>query len=225
MPFINHHRAAFLDAEKPILTCRADNCDGCAVNHSIHCHFKLKDLVHFLLVSLPPFLLGGLGIYNQSAWLMVFWIFLVVAFFGFVEIRVMCSHCPHYAEQGTSLKCWANYGAPKLWKYRPGPMSILEKIVFFSGFVIVWGYPLVVLVVTGQWFLLLVYGITTAGFFMTLINFFCVQCMNFACPLNRVEMDMRNEFFKQNPIVGRAWGIEPSIDTKTGSNGYPDKDL
>ena len=123
----------FLNAEKPIQTCQADACENCAVNHSIHCHFKLKDLVHFLLISLPPFLLGGLGIYHQSAWLLAFWILIVIAFFGFVEIRVMCSHCPHYAETGTSLKCWANYGAPKLWKYRPGPMSILEKIVFFSG--------------------------------------------------------------------------------------------
>jgi len=195
----------FLNAEKPIQTCQADTCEDCAVNHSIHCHFKLKDLFHFLLISLPPFLLGGVGIYNQSVWLLVFWILIVIAFFGFIEIRVMCSHCPHYAEEGTSLKCWANYGAPKLWKYRPGPMSILEKIVFFSGFVIVWGYPLVILVFSGQWFLFLVYIITTAGFFMTLINFLCVQCMNFACPLNRVAEDTRRMFFKQNPMVNNAW--------------------
>ena len=195
----------FLSAEKPIQTCQADTCDDCAMNHSIHCHFKLKDLVHFLLISLPPFLLGGVGIYNQSVWLLVFWILIVIAFFGFIEIRVMCSHCPHYAEEGTSLKCWANYGAPKLWKYRPGPMSILEKIVFFSGFVIVWGYPLVILVFSGQWFLFLVYIITTTGFFMTLINFLCVQCMNFACPLNRVAEDTRRMFFKQNPMVNKAW--------------------
>jgi len=195
----------FINAEKPIQTCQADTCEDCAVNHSIHCHFKLKDLFHFLLISLPPFLLGGVGIYNQSVWLLVFWILIVIAFFGFIEIRVMCSHCPHYAEEGTSLKCWANYGAPKLWKYRPGPMSILEKIVFFSGFVIVWGYPLVILVFSGQWFLFLVYIITTAGFFMTLINFLCVQCMNFACPLNRVAEDTRRMFFKQNPMVNKAW--------------------
>lgn len=195
----------FFTAEKPIQTCRADTCDGCAVHDSIHCHFKLKDLVHFLLISLPPFIVGGVGIYNQSVWLLLFWILIVVAFFGFVEIRVMCSHCPHYAEEGTSLKCWANYGAPKLWKYRPGPMSIFEKTVFFGGFVIVWGYPLLVLVISGQWFLLLVYGMTTAGFFMTLINFLCVQCMNFACPLNRVAEDIRIAFFKQNPTAGKAW--------------------
>ena len=196
----------FLNAEKPIMTCQADSCDGCAVNHAIHCHFTWKDLVHFLFISLPPFFLGGAGIYNQSGWLLVPWIVFVIAYFGFIEIRVMCSHCPHYAEPGTSLKCWAKYGAPKLWKYRPGPMSIIEKIVFFGGFVIVWGYPLVVLVVSWQWLFLLVYGMTTAGFFMTLTTFLCAQCMNFACPLNRVEEAMRNEFFKQNPIVGKAWG-------------------
>ena len=57
---------------------------------------------------------------------------------------------------------------------------------------------------------------------MTLVNFFCAQCMNFACPLNRVEAGRRNEYFKQNPMVGKAWGKEPSMDTKNASkNGSP----
>lgn len=91
-------------AKKPIQTCQADACDGCGVGYSIHCHFTWKDLIPFLLISLPPFLLRGAGIYNPSVWLLVFWILLVVAFFGFIEIRVMCSHCPHYAEAAISLK-------------------------------------------------------------------------------------------------------------------------
>jgi hypothetical protein len=175
------------------------------VRDSIHCHFNWKDRIHFLLVSLPPFLLGGLGLYNQAVWLLIPWLLIVIAFFGFIEIGVMCSHCPHYAENGSSLTCWANYGAPKLWKYRPGPMSILEKMVFFGGFVIVWGYPLAVLVLSGQWFLLSVYVITTAGFFMTLKIFLCSRCMNFACPLNRVAEATRIDFLMQNQMVAEAW--------------------
>lgn len=95
----------------------------------------------------------------------------MIAFFGFIEIRVMCSHCPHYAESPTSLKCWANYGSPKLWQYRPGPMSLVEKAVFFIGFAIVWGYPALLLMTGKQLFLLLVYSMTTTGFFLTLIKF------------------------------------------------------
>jgi hypothetical protein len=196
----------FLDPQKPIATCESGTCNDCSVNGDIHCHFSLKDWIHFLLIAFPPFLLGGAGIYYVNGWLLIPWIAFSLAFFGFIEIRVMCSHCPHYAEPLTSLKCWANYGSPKLWKYRPGPMSMIEKIIFFGGFVVVWGVPLLILVFGKQFFLLLVYSMTTAGFFMTLINFMCSQCMNFACPLNRVDETARSAFFDKNPKVGEAWG-------------------
>ena len=195
----------FLDPEKPIATCESEFCDECAINSSIHCHFSLKDWIHFLFIAFPPFLLGGAGIYYLNGWMLVPWIIFVVAFFGFIEIRVMCSHCPHYAESLTSLKCWANYGSPKLWTYRPGPMTIIEKTIFFSGFAIVWGYPLLFLIPGKQLFLFIVYSMTAIGFFMTLINFMCSQCMNFACPLNLVDEGRKAAFFKINPEYAAGW--------------------
>ncbi|MDM8536017.1 hypothetical protein QUF70_04620 [Desulfobacterales bacterium HSG17] len=193
----------FFDPDKPISTCESSNCNDC--NTSIHCHFTFKDWIHFLLISMPPFLLGGAGIYNLSGWMLLPWILYAVIFFGFIEIRVMCSHCPHYAESGKSLKCWANYGSPKFWKYRPGPMTKVENIIFLGSFLIIWGYPLIILTVSLQIFLLILYAMTTCGFFVTLKIYMCSQCMNFACPLNSVED--RSEFFKRNPSVARAWGV------------------
>jgi hypothetical protein len=46
----------------------------------------------------------------MNGWMLIPWLILIIGYFGFVEIRVMRSHCPHYAEEGGSLKCWANYG-------------------------------------------------------------------------------------------------------------------
>jgi hypothetical protein len=198
----------FFDSGKPIASCVSESCDRCPVSETLHCHFTLRDLAHFLLIAFPPFLLGGAGIYHMNGWMLILWVFLVVGFFGFVEIRVMCSHCPHYAETGNSLKCWANYGSPKLWKYRPGPMSLMEKTAFFGGFAIVFTYPLIFLAQGNQWFLLIVYAITLIGFFTTLRTFLCSQCMNFACPLNTVHNRIRRLFFEQNPEVAKAWGID-----------------
>jgi hypothetical protein len=198
----------FFDSGKPIATCVSDSCDHCPVSETLHCHFSLRDLAHFLSIAFPPFLLGGAGIYHMNGWMLVLWVFLVVGFFGFVEIRVMCSHCPHYAETGQSLKCWANYGSPKLWKYRPGPMNLMEKAAFFGGFVIVFAYPLIFLARGHQWFLLVVYAITLIGFFTTLRTFLCSQCMNFACPLNTVQDRIRRLYFERNPEVAKAWGID-----------------
>ena len=161
----------FPDPDKPIITCISESCDDCNVSHAVQCHFRPKDLIHFLCIVLPSFLLGGAGIYNLSGSLLVFWILMIVGYFGFVEIRIMCSHCPHYAEKCSSLKCWANYGSPKIWKYRPGPMSFMEKAIFLGGFTIIWGYPFPFLLAGMQWFLLLVY------------IFVVVQCRKAASPL------------------------------------------
>ena len=198
----------FLDPNKPINTCVSERCNGCAVRKTLHCHFRPTDLIHFLAIALPTFLLGGAGVYHVSGSLLVLWLVMIVGFFGFLEIRVMCSHCPHYAEPDNTLKCWANYGCPKIWNYRPGPMSFMEKFLFFGGFAIIWGYPLIFLLIGMQWFLLIVYVISAVGFFMTLKIFLCSQCMNFACPLNGVIDSVKQEFFKQNPEVAKVWGVD-----------------
>ena len=198
----------FLDPDRPMATCRAESCQGCMVSETLHCHFRPVDYIHFLFISLPAFLVGGAGIYYVSGWWLALWLLMIIGFFGLLEIRVLCSHCPHYAEPGRSLKCWANYGAPKIWTFRPGPMSAMEKVVQLGGFIIIWGYPLVFLIMDWQWLLLIVYLMTAIGFFMTLKLFLCSQCINFACPFNGVDEKVRREFFKRNPEVGRAWGAQ-----------------
>jgi hypothetical protein len=57
-----------------------------------------------------------------------------------------------------------------------------------------------------QVFRLILYGMTTAGFFMTLRIAFCSLCMNMACPLNVVPSPVREAFFQKNPSVAEAWG-------------------
>ncbi len=198
----------FLDPERPIATCTGTTCGDCPAGKALHCHFSSRDLLHFCLLAFPSLLLGGEGIVHAGGWWLAPWLILVVGYFGFVEIRVMCSHCPHYAEDGRSLKCWANYGSPKLWKYRPGPMNVVEKFVFFLGLALIWGYPLAFLVPTLQLFLLVVYLLTSIGFLMSLRAFFCSRCMNFACPLNTVDTKTRAAFFSRNPEIAEAWGFD-----------------
>jgi hypothetical protein len=198
----------FKDPNKPIATCTCMTCNDCIVRDALHCHFALRDLMHFLLVASPSILLGGAGIYHINGWMLIPWLILIIGYFGFVEIRVMCSHCPHYAEEGISLKCWANYGSPKIWKYRPGPMTFSEKVIFFSGIALIWGYPLIFMITDFQIFLLFVYLLSAAGFYLALKTFFCSQCMNFACPFNTVGNEVRKGFFEHNPGLAKAWTSE-----------------
>ena len=202
---------AFPDPTKPISTCSSSTCADCPISAKVHCHFRPKDLFHFLLICFPGFIIGGAAIYSFSIWTFALYLALIVGFFGLLEIRVMCSHCPHYAEQGVSLSCWANHGIPKLWKYRPGPMSTAEKFWFFTGILSVWAFPLPFLFLTESWLLLTLYLLTNAAFFTTLKHFLCSKCMNFACPLNSVDQATRELFLQRNPSVAQHW-IKGTVD-------------
>jgi hypothetical protein len=198
----------FLDPHKPLGSCSSDSCADCPVQGSVHCHFTSHDLLRFLAIVLPAFVIGGLGIARISGWLLLPWVFLCFGYFGLVEIRAMCSHCPHYAEPGRSLKCWANYGSPKLWTYRPGPMSGTEKLAFWSGLWAVVGYPLVVLSVGQEWILLAAYLVAVPAAYVAMRRNMCTQCMNFACPLNRVGVEAKSLFLALNPGIAEAWREE-----------------
>lgn len=124
----------FLDPNKPIATCISKTCDNCTVSNALHCQFTLRDFIHFLLISLPCFLLGGAGIYHISGWMLIPWLIFIIGYFGFIEIRVMCSHCPHYAEEGSSLKCRGNMTYTKdhittaLWTGLQNSQAVILKI-------------------------------------------------------------------------------------------------
>ena len=206
----------FYPKNKPLETCSSEDCTDCKVQKKINCHFNLIQLIHFCSVAIPSFIIGAVGLFYYNIWVFIIWFLIIIGFFMFAEIRVMCSHCPHYAEKNKSLKCWANYSIPKIWKYNPGPMTFIEKGVFLGGFVLVWGIPLIALIVDLQILLWILYVITTVGFFMTLQLNFCSICMNFACPLNRVNEEDRDMFFAKNPEIAKAWGksdLTPKTNT------------
>jgi hypothetical protein len=198
--------ALFLDSKKPLHTCTADNCDGCSVTGKLVCHFNSRQLFLFLLMALPVFLLAGFIIHQFNPFLLVPWILFIVLYFGLIEIRVMCSHCPHYAEpEIRSLKCWANYGSPKFWKYRPGPMYLMETIIFYSGFIIILVPPVVLAIRAENFILLAIYIVLTIVWKQALQMLYCNHCINFACPFNRIDSETRNVFFDRNPAVRKAW--------------------
>ena len=195
----------FLDPSKPITTCTRSTCEDCSLLHSIHCHFSGKDLAKFFGAAFPVLILGGIGVYRLGFWVFLPWFLFIFSYFGFIEIRVMCSHCPHYAEPGNSLQCWANYGSPRLWRFRPGPMSGMEKVIFFAGLLVIFGFPIFASLSQLSWLLGILYAAAVVGGYMFMRKFMCSQCMNFACPLNLVDEGRKAAFFKINPEYAAGW--------------------
>ncbi len=127
-----------VDHNNPTDICTAgheSNCTGCKISGKLKCRFSASEWVKFLFlfsVFLIPGLIGmGRGGYaSQLAWMFVFWIF----FFGFREIKILCSHCHFYAKEGFGLECMANFGCPKFWKYNPAPINRWEKFQLLASF-------------------------------------------------------------------------------------------
>lgn len=180
--------------KKPIHTCLKVNCSTCIINSKLNCHFNFGQLLRFYLIVLPSFIISGIGIYNYSITGLVIWLAIIGLFFQIIEIRVLCTHCPHYAELSYSLRCWANYGALKLWKYIPGPMNFPEKTILILGFIVVWGYPIIFIALLENWILLIANIFSVIIFFTLLRQYNCKKCINFSCPLNIVDIEIREEF-------------------------------
>lgn len=196
----------FLPPDQPLHSCTYGKCDSCDISGRLVCHFGIGHLLRFLLLSMPTIILGGVAVFRFNPLFLIPWFAMYIAFFGFIEIKALCSHCPHYGEPGLkSLKCWANYGAPKLWKYKPGPMSVLEKATFFIGVALIFSYPVPFLVLQKSYILLGVYPVLFAVGMFILKTLYCPKCINFACPMNRVPAAVRESFFDKNPMIKRAW--------------------
>lgn len=204
------------------------NCQGCSLKTELWCRYSRRDFWFFTLNQVP-FLFMALaslvfvGLLSGSWWALILYVTMVVIFFGLgLETRILCSHCPYWANGEGKLNCWAYPNTPKFWKYRPGPMNAVEKglLIFFFAFIVF--FP-VLMMLYGIWLLvvaplqlqdLLLFGaaaisagtlLTGLQFFYILQHYFCSKCVNFSCPLNRVKDDVVRAYLERNPVMKEAW--------------------
>jgi len=182
------------------------DCAACENQDKLICRMHTGDLVQFLLLVLNIFIpaVAGMILAGYGTWLVgyaAFWVF----FFGFFEIRILCSHCPFYAERGFVLHCPANYGLPKFWRYHPEPMSRLEKGLLLISFVVLFGYPVPFLVLGGQYLLLLLTIVAGTVWLVVMLRNVCRRCVNFSCPLNRVPKEVVDSYLRRNDVMRQAW--------------------
>jgi hypothetical protein len=192
--------------EMPCTAQPTSACAGCNLNGLLMCRYEARDSTHFFMIILPFFVtaIGGVIAAGYGWWLLG-WLAYMLFFFFVWEGRVLCSHCPYWAEPGSVLRCHANYGVVKLWKYRPGPMNRSEQVQFLAGVLLFILYPLVFLVI-GRKYLLAAIGLACATSFAYLLRRnICNRCVNFSCPLNHVPKNLVDIYLLQNPAMRIAW--------------------
>jgi hypothetical protein len=139
-------------------------------------------------------------------------------FFFVIEVRITCSHCPYYAKDEKFLNCPGNNFFPKIWKYNPKPISIIEQIGSILGFGLLGLIPLIseiygifyafsavqdlnFLIMFGPLILLIVTIISYFIFISFFLLNFCPKCLNFSCRFNKVPQVIIDEYCKKNPII------------------------
>lgn len=183
-----------------------NDCNGCFLQKKLICHFQRKYLFSFVSFFFVFVITAFVGvILSGFGWFLFGWIGFWFFFFEFWEIRILCSHCPYYAEEGRVLHCIANYSSLKIWKYHPEPMNMSEKIQLIIGFIILIGYPLIFLILGRQFLILIISLIEISMFFSFLLIRRCRKCVNFSCPFNRVDKECVDIFLKNNPTMRKAW--------------------
>lgn len=83
-------------------------------------------------------------------------------------------------------------GVPKIFKDRPGPLSLFEKIITVLGALPVFLFPVYWLI--SDHLLLGAYIVAWVLFFLTAHRYECVKCINFECPMNRVPAKIQKKF-------------------------------
>jgi len=210
-------RIAMASSDEPTAAaCSRQTCDGCEIRGKLLCVHTPRDVVDFYVLVIAymiPFLAGMImGGFWTGLWV---WVGLAVVFFGYVEARVLCRHCPHYAEEGFLLKCHANWGLPKIPKLDPRPMSRAESVVLLLFFGALFLYYLPFFIVGGQWLLL---AITTSALvcaLWTVLRTKCTRCYHLSCPLNRVPEAVREAFFRNYPAFAEARHARQNQDGST----------
>lgn len=203
------------------------DCEACGMDDVLACRWDQGLLAGFFLLFMPFGVMSWFGL-AVVANLTGAWLYLVVngafyiAFFLFFEIRILCSHCPYYAEEGRVLHCLANNGAPKLWRYHPEPMNRFERISLVVCFIFLGAFPVLaqaygIMYISldyGQYGLTALLGMIgiTAATLLTAVTFFsavriyiCPRCVNFSCPLNAVPRPVVDAYLEMNPVMKEAW--------------------
>ncbi len=200
------------------------SCEACALRRELICRDLRGERRLFVLSQVPFFLLsffgmGAVGVATGVWWPIFAYSAAGMAFLGPGEMALLCRHCPHYARVGPRLRCIGPNPFPKLFSPRLQPMSGLEKgflLLFIASLLLfpiaVQAYGACFFFAEGwEWGLLgmalaaLGTAVAALHLLRVLTRHFCLRCVNFSCPLNRVQDDVVERYLEMNPAMGAAW--------------------
>ena len=145
--------------------------------------YAFGDYLYYTAMALVPLLTGAVAIYPRSVLGLALYAITGLACGGLV-LYYFCTHCPHYAKDGRSLRCMFFWGMPKFFAPRPGPLKWVEKLVAVAAPAVLIFFPLAWLAEDPG--LLAVYLLSLIVFGATIRRNECGRCTFIDCPSNKV---------------------------------------
>jgi len=150
----------------------------------------LGRFVYYKILTFVPVFVALVAIARYSG--AVYWPFAYVAvclLHAAIMYTIKCPHCAYYKMESSRHRCFIWWGAPKIYKPRPGPESRFVGIYAPIGILVVTLFPAYWL--WFQWELLVVYLFSVAGLLASIAMNECPRCANFDCPHNEVPEEVR----------------------------------
>jgi len=149
---------------------------------------KFLDFLYWNLVVSVPLITACIAIGTHSILGLILYLIAGILL-ATVLLKFYCTHCPHYIQSANTLKCMFFWGIPKFFMPKPGPLSILDKVVALSA-------TLVIILLPLHWLLsapglLIIYVLSVGVMGTTLKRYECSRCTYFQCPSKSVPEDLR----------------------------------
>jgi len=158
---------------------------------------RLVDCIYWAMMALIPFIIACVSIAKSSfLWLgfyLVTFVILQILMFGF-----LCTHCPNYCEDSKRLRCLSLWKVKKIFKPRPGPWSLTDKMVPLVLMTTICALP--IYWIFQDKLLLTIYILSGINFIVTLKKYECPRCIYFHCPNNSVPEEIRKHFQNKETI-------------------------
>lgn len=154
--------------------------DNCSLADGFSLQEKIYAQVSFFTMSI----VGTVGIVLEDwRWVIPYIVINWYGVPGIIMRHVTCPRCPHLYEYGDCLQFPPGGTRWIVKKQKATPLSALEKVLFYTLFILIPAYPLYWL--SSNKILLLVFLIAVGTWYSGQFLYFCKRCRVHDCPFNR----------------------------------------
>lgn len=132
-------------------------------------------------------IIGTVGIWlNDWRWVLPYLLIYVYGILGIVMRHLTCPRCPHLHVYNDCLQFPPIISKWVIKKKKTYPFSAIEKILFYTIFILIPTYPIYWLI--SNKILLIVFLLMVGMWYSGQFLYFCKRCRVFYCPFNRATV-------------------------------------